>query len=93
VNKRTAEARRVSLYFVRAVDGWETITDGAGDAVLSFHTTVANLHFLPGSRKYPQRDHAAVLWDVTGGVIWNTTFDSTVGSHSEPVFSFRSKIG
>ena len=86
--------------------GGVTITDMAGAANLlsfttgsSFHTTVANLRFMPGNGTgnyvtmngpgLPPLMHDmyfnlpnfqlqhAVMWTVTGGVIWNTTFEST----------------
>lgn len=88
-----------------ATDG-VTITDQAGTADLltvtvggNFHTTIANLRFMPGSGtgnyltvqgsgqaplmhdvyfNIPNFQLAhAVQWFVTGGVIWNTTFEST----------------
>jgi hypothetical protein len=89
-----------------ATVGGVTITDAAGSANLlsftigsSFHTTIANLRFMPGSGtgnyvtvngvgltplmhdmyfNLPnfQLQHA-VMWTVKGGVIWNTTFEST----------------
>jgi len=91
-----------------ATVGGVTITDAdanAGDNLLSltignsFHTTIANLRFLPGTGKGSyismngtglaplmhdmyfnlpnfQLQHA-VSWAVAGGVIWNTTFEST----------------
>jgi hypothetical protein len=70
----------------------------------SFHTTIANLQFLPGTasgdyividgtglvplmhdmyfRLFQFQMFDAVQWDVTGGVIWNTTFESTDPTNS-----------
>lgn len=89
-----------------ATAGGVTITHNAGSGTLltvnigsSFHTTIANLNFLPGGGtgnyitvqgtgmvplmhdcrfNLPNFQlQQAVQWNVTGGVIWNTTFEST----------------
>ena len=99
-------AKQITLQGATA--GGVTITDtdtNAADSLLSFtignsfHTTIANLRFLPGTGKgsyvsmngtgLPPLMHDvyfnlpnfqlqhAVSWAVAGGVIWNTTFEST----------------